>query len=179
MPKTLYIVLISSLVVLFIAIILWPQYQSLQGLNLQIKEKKTELEDLKSYFRELEDISQELNQYSESLAKIDSAIPSDPSLPSLLRFLEKGASESGLFLKKIGTFTTAPVEKESRLKATSIDLELSGSYLALKNFLSKLEKTDRLIEVGNISFSSKSKESEAIKTGNIFLFTLQFKTHSY
>ena len=156
-----------------------PQYQNLKNLNLKIGEKKAELQHKEEYYSNLKKISEESKNYESELSKIDSALPLDPSLPSLFNFLEKTAAQNGLILKNFGTFSVTPSATPSEeqpeiteIKSIYLDITVAGSYPALKNFLSALEKTARFVEAENISFSSP-KEKEP------FSFNLTIKAHSY
>ncbi|MBZ9571757.1 type 4a pilus biogenesis protein PilO [Patescibacteria group bacterium] len=182
--------LITAIICLFLTLILgffiiWPKYQDLRDLKLEIKTRETELNYREEYFSDLNKISEELKKYEAELSKINDALPDDPSLPSLLNFLEKASSQNGLVFKKLGSFSTVSLKKPTRtatpseqqplspseIKETRLGFEVSGSYSALKNFLSTLEKSARLIEIETISFS--------FEEGEIFSFALEIKTFSY
>jgi len=167
-------ILISLLGIFLIGFfLLWPQYQTLRELNFKIQEKKTELQYKEEYFSNLKKISEELKNYEPALSKIDSAFPSDPSLPSLFNFFEKAGSQNGLILKYIGPFYISSRPDMPKVKEIHINITVTGSYPAFKNFLSALEKTARLFELENISFSSPEKTEEP------FAFELKIKAYSY
>jgi Tfp pilus assembly protein PilO len=72
------------------------------------------------------------------------------------------------------SFNFSSVSKESLAKKEyRFSLELSGSYPAFKNFLAILEKSAKIIEVENISFSSPAKDDSA------FSFNVAVKFYSY
>lgn len=170
--------------------LIYPKSQDLAILRKQVKEKEAELESLKAYFADLQDISQELQKYQSQLSKIDSALPEKSSFPEILDFIQKSASQSGLLLIEIGQIVTTrrteevppeeippegaeevPKEvKTSRIKETRINLKLIGDYASFKNFLPLLEQSARLFEIENLSFSSTEKGLD---------FNLVIKTYSY
>lgn len=177
-------------IIIFFAIIplalfgIWPQYQKLKTVKIQIIEKRTDLDQLKDYFSRLENTFQEISNYPEALAKIGSALPNDPSIPSLLNFLQKKASENGMVLKDIASFATAPVAEKDKLKATTIGIELTGSYESFKNFLIAVEKTDRIIEIESTRVSlptqaTPTQKGVAEKPSELLNFSLKIKTYSY
>jgi len=149
-----------------------PKYQELKNIQTTIAEKEAELQYKQQYFSDLSDIKTELDEYEEELSKIDSALPSGPSLPSLFNFLQKTGSQSGVVLKGISPFTTISRE-ESKTKKTEFSLEISGDYASFKSFISSLEKSARLMEIENISFSLP-KES-----GSLFTFNIKIAVSSY
>lgn len=151
---------------------LFPKSQHLQTLQNAIQKRQQELKAEQEYFLNIKQIKDRLAEYPEALAKISSALPVGHSVPSLLNFLQKASSQSGLVLKEISPFTTSPAKEAAGIKATQLSFTVVGSYNSFKNFISTLEKSARLIEIENISFSSP-------KEGDLFTFSLRITTHSY
>jgi Tfp pilus assembly protein PilO len=160
------------LTVIFGVILLWPKFQELKMIEKNIAEKKEELQYQENYFSNLREIKSKLEEYQAEVTKINSALPDDSSLPSLFNFLQKTSSQSGLVLKGVSPFAVVVSKENPDIKETQFSLQVSGSYSSFKNFLSTLEKSARLIEVENISFSSPKK-------GNLFTFNLRIKVFSY
>lgn len=172
LPRPIFIIIITLFLVLVLGVVLiWPQYQTLKALPKNIKEKEAQLQYKKIYFSELSQIKAELEQYELALSKIDSALPPDLSLPSIFNFLQKASSQSGLVLKAISPVNTSPSEEISTASETKFSISVVGAYSSFKDFLSTLEKSARLIEVENISFSSPSEPS--------LTFNLRIKVFSY
>jgi len=155
------------------AVLLWPKFETLREIQKSIKEKETELQYEEEYYANLADIKTNLGEYETEVAKISSAIPDYPSLPSLFNFLQKASSQAGLVLKGISPFSSSPSENFTGLTETNFSLQISGSYSAFKTFLSSLEKSARLIEIQNVSFSSPKEEQ------NLFSFNLTIRVYSY
>ncbi|MBM3257972.1 MAG: hypothetical protein FJZ05_02040, partial [Candidatus Nealsonbacteria bacterium] len=88
-------------------------------------------------------------------------------------FVQLACSQSGLVLESISPFTVAAVSSMTNVKEISMSLKVSGSYSALKSFLAVLEKSARLIEIEDISFSSPTNNQD------LFSFSLKVKIHSY
>lgn len=167
------IITICFLLVLILGIgLLLPRYQDLKGIQKTVEEKKAEVQYKEKYFAEIGEIKTELEKYETELSKIDSALPQNSSLPSIFNFLQEASSQSGLVLKGISPFTVFSVGKDSNLKETKFNLQLSGDYSSFKNFLSTLEKSARMIEVENISFSLPIE-------GELFTFNIRVKIYSY
>jgi len=142
----------------------WPQYQRVSSLMNELQEKNIELKVKKDYFNSVKQAAEELNGYQEEIAKVDSAIPSRPFLPSLFHFVSQISSQNGLILTKVGKFSVSPAKDKPDLK---------GPYPATKSFLASLEKSSRIIEVESIDFAPDKAGNEGSP------FTLRLKTHSY
>jgi Tfp pilus assembly protein PilO len=178
MPKTLIIFFIFLVIIGLGYTTLWPSYQKLESLQGLLEERKAELKNLEEYFSSLEKNLQNIKEYPDSLAIIDTALPSEPSVPSLFMFLQRKASENGLILRNIGQFSIAPKEEGKKLKEINITAELAGSYSSLKNFFSALEKTERIIDLEEFSLTSPT-EKTPVGSEPIFNFNLKLKTYSY
>ena len=114
-----------------------------------------------------------LEDYEESLEKIEDALPSTPSLAPLIYFLQTKSSENGLIFRRANLLSVSLVSEKSDIKEIIFSLEFFGSYPAFKKFLSSLEKSARLIEVESISFVSQQESSQT------YPFNLTIKVHSY
>ena len=160
------------LAVAFSSVLIWPKYRDLQTVELQIKAKKAEYEAREKYFSELYSVSEKLKGYEAELAKIDSALPKDPSMPSLLNFLQGATAQAGLTLD---TMTPAGISpgSETGLKTITLSMQVSGSYSSFKDFLLILERSSRLLNVESISFASPQSADKP------FSFSLTLKTNSY
>jgi len=151
-------------------LLIYPRVQDLIFLKKEISEKESDLKSQEKYFQEIEKTSEELKKYQDSLSKIDSALPEKFSLPELSNFLQKATSQSGLSFKGMSSVSVTSL-LAGKIKENRLNLALVGNYPDFKNFLSILEKSARLIEVENISFSLP-------KEGQIN-FDLTIKVYSY
>lgn len=170
--RPIFITVCLFIVLLLGIAALWPKYQDLKRNQAKIETKEKELQNREQYLSHLRQLHRELQKYQASLSKIDSSLPSSISLPDLYYFLQKASSQSGLVLTSVGQPSSNSLGKNTSIKAHSIGLSLSGSYTALKSFLSVLGKSARLIEIESIGFSSPPP-------GSPFSFGLRIKVHSY
>ena len=168
----------------------FPKFQEMRVAQKQLESKEIELEQKKAYFEEIDILSEKLKQYPDELAIIDFSLPDDFSLPFLFDFFEKIVSRNGLFLTNISqssgsqsssrssrssaeTEIFEETESDNNLKESRTILSLSGSYSAFKNFLYSVEKSARLIEVKNTSFSLPQDKTSTLN------FNITVNTNSY
>ena len=178
MPKILISGIILVVILLGGFFLIWPEYQKWQDLIVNVADKKAELETVKEYFSSLEATSEELKTHQEALAKIQSALPNDPSVPSLMNLIQKSALENGILLKKVDSFS---VSGES-IKKITIPVTVVGAYSSLKGFISSLEKSARIIDINVITYSSAksaTKESSSIVEEELPSFNLSITANSY
>jgi len=171
MPKILIVVLCILLSLGLGIGLIWPKYKDFKSLEFEILQKTNDLKSRRDYLADIKNTIEELKKYPEALSKIESALPSEQSLPSLFDFIQKTSSQSGLVFANVGPVTVSS-SGETSVKESNFQIFLTGSYSSFKNFLLLLEKSSRFIEVSNISFSS-SEGSEP------FSYILRLKVRSY
>jgi len=186
-----------ALAVAFGMILAWPKYQEFQAQSSLVLGKRTDLETRQEYFKNLAESSSELNNYGPNLAKIESALPDDPKVSTLLDFLESSSMQAGLILKVVDysfsadnqstvsgqTPTGQPIQKN--LKQFYVTFTLSGPYQSWKNFLSNIEKTSRMVEIESVQISGGDQTkiaSVAIPSselGGNLDYVVKLKANSY
>ena len=170
--------LLTALAIMFL--VLWPKTEELKIKRAEVREKLNEYETEEEYLSSISQAYSQLKNYQTQVDQINYALPDSPSLPSLFNYIQKTASESGLVLVKVGKFRTTnvsqavlPEEGPTLLIGvyeTDFDIELAGSYSAFKSFLTRLERSARLIKIENLSFTSEEES---------FVFNLKLKIYSY
>jgi len=184
MSRFIFIAIFFLVISLIGVFLVWPKYQELKNFSEEIKAKETEFGYIENYFQKLNQLSQELEKYETQISKIDFALSSNSSLTllSLVNFLQSASSQNGLIFKELSSFSitspkppagtpTPESQPLPKIKEISLGFEVSGSYFALKNFLRTIEKSAKLIEVENVSFS--------IEKEGLSPFSLDIKTYSY
>lgn len=178
MQRSILIIIVSFLILLIVGgyFLGWPKYQEFEDKKLEVEGKDTEIKQKQEYLSKLEVFSDRLSEYSDELAEIDFALPTEPSIAALFIFFQKISSENGLILKDTdlgGLFSSETLGTPGeRIQKMPFSISVTGSYPALKNFLSAVYRNTRLIEVNSISFSSPEEEG-------LFTFNLALETHAY
>jgi Tfp pilus assembly protein PilO len=194
MPRLATIITCLLIAILLVAFVVLPKYREYSDANLKIKMKNIDIENQQKYFSQIKDTSEKLKNYSEELKKINYALPKEPFLPEVLDFLAQASSQNGMTFRKLTSSSVAspkapaatasssptPESEKSKispkLKEINVEFEVSGNYSSLKNFISTLEKSARLIEIESITFSS-SQTKTAEETSPTFVFKI--KTYSF
>lgn len=161
-----------------------PKFQELRIKKLEIETQDEAFRRKEEHFLNLENTLEQLSKYEDQISKINSALPSRPSGPDLLNYLQKISSENGLILKNVnasGLFNVQGVPGE-KIKKLPISVSLMGSYASLKSFILVLYKSARLIEIKSIAFSRGAGQDlggETETAQDLFDFQLELETHSY
>ena len=166
------------IVVYFIA----PEYEKFRNLKQEISERETQVLRIENYFSNLNKVLEDLENYQDSLEKIETGLPEDFSFPSLLAFFAKKSSESGLLLKNMSIGEVQGIKgikgEEKALSKTReayFNLEIVGLYQSLKSFIDSVEKSSRLIEVENFSINTGKGENEEFLDYSVRIKAYSFK----
>ena len=153
-------IIIGISVILFLAVIFgtifywWPKLQEYINAQETVKIKDSEIAKKEEYFSKLRSIDSKLNDYTDELGKIDSALPLDPSMPELFNFMKEASSENGLILEQLTLGQGADSAIVSGVQEIPFSVSVAGSYSAFKNLLTAVFQNVRMVDVGVISFSS-------------------------
>ena len=149
----------------------WPKYQDVQQLSFELQERVQELANKETYFRELAKIQADLVGLKESFSKVEAALPLDPQLPVLYDFLQTTAAFSGMSVRNI----SASVQKQAQpllMRTIPVTLDLTGSFDAVKELISRLNTASRMVVLQSLSIS----EGQDFERFNV---TLQLHAYSY
>lgn len=171
--KPIFYTIIFIVLLLAGILFLWlPQYSDFSDTRAELLAKNVELQNKQEYFLSLQDLSLQLQGYREEMAKIKAGIPEKADTANTFNFIAAAGLQNGLILRNVNIEKTARVEERANIMKTSVEVILSGSYPAFKNFLAELQFNSRLIAVEEISFKQPEQEQ-------IFTFNLKAKIHSY
>jgi len=164
-------IFLSILLILAGIFFWWPQVEEVMDLRRELQIKEVEVKLREEYPKKIIALSKELEQYSDELDKIDSALPQEPSIPVLFNYIQKTSSENGLILEDVNLRSISLSKDKSGIREIAFSVSAVGSYSSFKNFLTTIYKNARLIDIKSISFSSPEE------TG-LFSFSLNFTTYA-
>jgi len=169
---TIGVMLIGTSVIVG-AIVLWPMYQGFMVLQQDIERKRVTLDEKESYIEKLATLESELKNYSAEVEKINAAIPESRGIPALFHFIQGMTSTSGLVLRSIEAPKIEVAFPNSDIVVTSVSIDTSGSYAALKEFLRQARASAEMIEITSLSFGDPDPD-----TGG-FSHTINLQVYSY
>jgi Tfp pilus assembly protein PilO len=163
------IIIVLAATLLLLSTLVFKKYEALSYFRKEIASKEEDLQSQEEYFQKLQNISDKLKENIELVQKIDSALPSNPEIPELLSFVQRSASQSGLIL---GDINLGLMAAGGNMKKTKVHFTVTGDYPHFRKFLSLIENSSRLIEVGSIYFFYPEQ-------GKLFKFDLKITAYSY
>ncbi|MCX6764928.1 MAG: hypothetical protein NT148_00060, partial [Candidatus Nealsonbacteria bacterium] len=145
----------------------WPKMQAYCALEQQLASIDKRLEEKLQYFSKLRETSAKLDEYKDSISKIDSAFPSDPnvSVPPLIVYMLKVVTDSGVSVKGLNIGTDVSEGSGNGLSESKFDLSGSAAtYAAFKNLINNIFINARMIDVDSISLTAPSESTSRPET---------------
>lgn len=181
MNSNLFKYLILPFILFFTALaigfwILWPLYGDIGAAMLLREQNRDNLAQRKKLTENLEALISQYNERNSDIASLGKAIPSGNNIPELLVNLEAIASENGLVFGNVN-FKTKDFNAQG-VKILITEIRVKGSYPAFLNYLKALEKSLRIFDVINVSFSGISPGQISAKIDNME-FNLIVNTYYY
>jgi len=172
--KSIIFYFISILVIVFVMPLVYKNFLVAKE-NLNAEQKR--LEQQSAYFEEMRRLEKELEEYSVQLTKIETAIPENPSIPSIIKYVESIANNSGVILYDIGSFSTEKFGDHPTLQETTFEIEVEGlNYAEVKRFFDGIESSAKVFLIEEVDIArEEEEESGAIR----FKALATIKTYSY
>jgi len=168
-----FIILVALLGAIIIGLVFtFPKYKDYLQVAQKLANQKTFLENQAQYYKEIEETFKKLEAKRETVDKITSMLPKKLDSASLINYFNAASQKHGLLLQDILITSGDSFPKIERIQRHQITLKLSGTYSSLKNFLVSLEKSARLFEVDQITFSAPEEKE-------IYDFEIQLTVYSY
>lgn len=152
----------------------WPAYNDTKALQSQAEAESARLN------KSLSSVQTFLNTYRDeekNAARLNLALPNgNADMANFVSSLPQLASASGIVLTNFQVSDTEDDEDQLMYGIVSVDLSLSlaGTYLSFKDFMLRLEKHLRIVDVSNVSLSSGSNTGSASLS---LLYQVRLKTY--
>ncbi len=149
----------SILAVIFFAIFaVKPTLQTMSELIKEIEDKRALEEQLVQKIASLNTAQTQYQQFSSQFYLLDEAIPKTAELIEGLKIVEKIASNNGLVIKGISISAVPDELKQSnefdaKRKLLTFNVDLTGDYLKIRQFIEDLMNNRRMMLVDQVNFS--------------------------
>jgi len=149
----------SILAVIFFAIFaVKPTLQTMSELIKEIEDKRNLDEQLEQKIASLNTAQAQYQQFSSQFYLLNEAIPKTANLIEGLKIVEKIASDNGLVIKGI-SISAVPEEiiqsneSNAQRELLTFNVDLSGDYLKIRQFIEDLMNNRRMMLVDQVNFS--------------------------
>lgn len=148
--------------ILFLAFLLlgyfvtFPAWKSLSKTRTELARAELDGRNLNTASADLEAFLQNFERLEEETRTVGKALPSMPAQAVLLGSIEALAKASGFALSAMNIVEVPENEEKTApvysVVATDLQISGSGSYFSFKDFLRRLERHLRLIDIKSINF---------------------------
>jgi type IV pilus assembly protein PilO len=137
-----------------------PAQASLEQRRAQLATKRTEIARGLATARRLPEFRQQITDLEAQLERLRVVLPEEQDVADLLRRVQGMATQSNLAIRG---FTPHAVAKKQMHMEWPIGLQLEGSYHDLGDFLSRISKFPRIINVGNLHVRGREDAGPTIR----------------
>ncbi|OIN95961.1 hypothetical protein AUJ66_07785 [Candidatus Desantisbacteria bacterium CG1_02_38_46] len=127
-----------------------PKFKEIKKLSDEIVKANEELQETQKIARMKDKLIEEINKLRESIIYYERRIPGEKATSWLLIELSRVARQTGI---KYASITPQPEEKKELYIRVPIKIEIQCGYHSLGKFLSKIENSQRFMDVDDIVIS--------------------------
>jgi type IV pilus assembly protein PilO len=157
-------------------------YVFLSPIQAENAAQETKLADLTTRVAKLqaqkavfEKFKKEVEALQVQLEELKSILPQDRETDQILRLVQSSASGSGL---RIQSGVARPVVDHEVYAEYPLEMEVIGTYQSLGDFLEKIRRLDRIVNIDRLKIESRASEGAAAFTASIGA-NYQAKTYVY
>jgi len=112
-----------------------------------------QVSELQVYERRNAEFKLEMAALEKQLETLKTIVPEEKELDEFMRLLQSAAAASGVQIRRMTADAVVPKDYHYELP---FDIEVDGPYFAIEDFFSRLSRLSRIINVGDLTFSSLS-----------------------
>jgi type IV pilus assembly protein PilO len=131
---------------------------AIDGQRQQLVSLRAEIDTGLKTAKRLPEFRQEVGKLEAQLDRLRAVLPEEQDVADLLRRVQGMATQSNLAIRG---FTPQTVSRKTLHAEWPIGLKLEGTYHDLGNFLERVSKFPRIINVGNIKIKARDQQTAA------------------
>jgi len=162
-------------VIFFAIFAIRPTLITMSDLVNELEEKRKLNTKLSQKIASLSSLQGQYSNWSQRAKVLDQAFPSSPELINVLKLVEKLASDNKLAISSLqisqlpkNTDTVTDAQKLNRL-AFSISMTVIGDYPSIRQFISDIQNSRRVISTDTITFTTKDSADKRQLSATIVL----------
>ena len=149
--KKQIIILVAIAALMFVLFYMFgwsPQVSKLDELSKKKTEQEQRLQAAKNTLLMLEEVKRNAADAEIEYIKLSNRMPSSPELPSLIVEIQNISNDAGVELVSLSPGEPSSTGEYNEMKISAV---MNGSYVALIDFLRRVEKASRAFKVDNIN----------------------------
>ncbi|MDP3731110.1 MAG: type 4a pilus biogenesis protein PilO [bacterium] len=138
---------IAAIGFILFAILVWPLFYAVVEVREQIEIRNTALEQKKTIIDKIAGLKSMVDSRRTEINQLISVLPKEKKMHEVVVNIEDMANQSGVTLRGFQSAELASLEIDKSHKTIQVDLDGSGSYQSILNFIKLLEKNLRIFDV--------------------------------
>ncbi|OGN33098.1 MAG: hypothetical protein A3I39_02120 [Candidatus Yanofskybacteria bacterium RIFCSPLOWO2_02_FULL_47_9b] len=138
-----------------------PAYDGIAARRAALDERSQLVADQTAILAKLEDMRKQSAARAGDLKQFSYVVPATKNAADLVSMIQALASQNGLQLTTLAMGANSNKDN-SPYVAQSVDLGLSGGYIAFRSFIDSIEKNIRIIDIDTIDAAPTSENSPII-----------------
>jgi len=124
---------------------------SLDANHAKDSDLKRQVTELQVYERRNSEFKLEMAALEKQLETLKTIVPEEKELDEFIRLLQGAAAASGVQIRRLAADAVVPKDYHYELP---FEIEVDGPYFSIEDFFSRLSRLSRIINVGDLAFSS-------------------------
>lgn len=153
-------IVLAVLIVVFVVFFIVPKVVQVGSSSVEEQSALSQLNAAKSSYGQLEELKKTSRKTEYQLMTLERQAPSDAELPSLLMQLQDISAKSGINFMSIKP--RAPVQKND-YQEVPLEIEINGYFFSLLDFVYRVEKLPRIINITAIDVQEGEAKLPNIK----------------
>jgi type IV pilus assembly protein PilO len=145
-----------------------PQNREINKARAEIEVKRAMLTSLREVTSQTADLQQATKDITETIAKVESRLPTNKEIDNVLRDVARIAAQCGL---KVPRFVKSEQTRQAgTAQEQPIDLEITGDFDGFYRFLIELEKLPRITRLTDMNISRvEDRDRDGLMKGSFKL----------
>ena len=133
----------------------------LEAAQAQLKPLQTEVANLRVYKQRRAELQSEMDALQKQLATLQTIVPEEKQTDQFILMVQSAAMSSGVSIRRI---TSKPITPRPYYFEMPFEIQVDGPYYSVLDFFSRLGRLSRIINVGDLKFTSYSGQSAQFHT---------------
>jgi len=146
-----------------------PTQKHLTEVRTQVVAERQQVAQLRAQLTHLQALKANEPKLRALIARYNTALPSDPGLPQFILQMQDAATRAGVdFLSVTPSLPAAPgsstggtTNVATGLREISVNINTTGQYFTVQNFMYRLERMNRVLRVDTFSLNSAATPTNA------------------
>jgi type IV pilus assembly protein PilO len=126
--------------------------------QLAVNQLQDENKKLREYQPKLDELNRQMASLQQQLAIQQKIVPDQKEADKFLHVMQDTAQSAGVEVRR---YTAGNVNTKEFYTEVPFEIDIDGQFYAILNFFERVQKLERIINIGNMKVSTTAKPSDA------------------